>query len=358
MGISTRVSLFVTEDRIKSLLSVFSAGPQPTRREITLSELIGHLCPTLDCDVSVEDGSAAPIVVHRNNWYAQDLGMWLRRITIVDRNDRELNDYFDRISPLLRPIVSKEYRFGLAAIALRPIGPGLGAIGGLIAGHSSTHLLGHAGTYAGVLELQPEGPRRSGGNRFATDDQMSAWATEQAKLMHEGKYSEAERYWASTAIAEFAGDPSLIANFPLNRKLTNLESIYELLKSGSHILVPCTREHEQQIIGMIIFKRSPFSLYALPIEHLKLAQNLLEWLYVSGGTNTQYAYRRLPTDDKTVPGSFLDCFSRYATHQGRKLAISPIEDNILAEYTGPPSELEGLKPNMQIRGSALTLSLS
>jgi hypothetical protein len=268
MNTSTRVRVSLTPDKLRNLL-VMQRGHGLEVSQISLAQLIGHICVSVDCDVLVQDVGPEIMTVHRSDWVSGDRLEWLRRITLADcRKDENLDTYLRRIAPNLRPLTSRNSYCGFAAIALLPHTTGVGAIGGLIAVAASRLSMNFSNEYAGVMELTPEGPRRFGANPLADLSDIATWASAQAQLLGDADLNDFELFYASQSVSHFGGDPTPIARISLNRHLKPLNEIFDLLSGGSEVIVPVSSEAspEKLYLSSVTIRTSPhFAGGPLPV---------------------------------------------------------------------------------------------
>jgi hypothetical protein len=355
--ISTRVSLFLPPDRLQSLFAVQYLPNE--RRVITLAQLVGHLCPSLDCDVRVIAPNQNTIIIHHRDWYLRDKEEWLRRIILADCiKDENLMSYLQKVVPLLRPVMNKGRRCGMAAIAPWPISAGINAIGGLISGHHSRQPLSFSREFIGLIECEAEGPRRHGGRPVADDGEIATWASEQATLLQMGPFEDSELYYASAMISELGGDPTPIARCSINRRLTTIDDVFTRLREGAEIVAPVEAQHNGLYLSVASLRRNPFDRIGLSTTELEFTCCLLEMLHVRGQIGEAFAYRVNPTDKNGFPNSFLGCLIRYCKGKGDILIIDPPSDLSLGRYLGAASERDGFATGMDVRAHAIRLSLA
>ncbi len=357
VGISTRVSLFLLPDRLQSLL-LLRSEPNDEPKTLSLAQLVGHICPSLDCDIRIIEPGKAPVTIHGRDWCRGDLEAWLRRITLTWVTEDQPATYLQKIVPLLRPIISDGQSCGFAAIAPWPVRKGIGTVGGLISGLHSKNPLAFSDEYVGVIERRPGGPRRFGGAPVARPHDIAQWASEQANLLREGAFEDTELYYASAMIAQFGGDPSAIVRFPKNRQLTTLEGIFDVLLEGE-ILAPVRAERgDNSYLSTVVLRKNPFEAQGLLTDEIEFSHPVLEALSVQWQSDRAYAFRALPNDKDTCPNSFLGCLARYCERKGRALLIDAPSDLVVGRYLGSSSARDRIETGMEVRNQAVRLSLS
>jgi hypothetical protein len=363
MTTSTRVRVSLTPDRLRNLL-LMRSGLEQEASQISLAQLIGHICLSVDCDVQVEDVGHEIVTVHRRDWVSGDRLEWLRRITLADcRKDENLDACLRRIAPNLRPLTSTNSFCGLAAIAFLPHTTGVGAIGGLITGAASRIPMHFSADFAGVMELAPEGPRRFGANPLADPSDIATWASTQAELLRDAGLNDFELFYACQSVSHFGGDPTPIARISLNRHLKQLNEIFDLLYAGSEVIVPvsCETSREKLYVSRMTIRTSPHSSLGLGVQDIDFGgRHVLEWVAVPATTSPSrsYNYRDIPSNKDAASNSFLDCLERYCRRQGRELTFESDADILFGNYIGTPSEREGIQSGMEIRGPGLRLKLA
>ena len=220
---STRVVLLVGNKEVEELLTI---GRQPQGSyKVSLQELIAHLCPCLDCDISILRGTTLT-PVHSRYWHESDAGEWLRDIALgLNRLERQFEQYLTEIAPLVRVLQGPQGEpCGRAAIAFEQFSTGIDSVDGLVSAGHLRSVGNFSKAYVGSIGFEPSGPRRDSGD-LRSPQHVKDWATEQAKLISQLKKTDAENYLAAMNVAEFGGDPTPIAMILINRKITSLPDV-------------------------------------------------------------------------------------------------------------------------------------
>lgn len=357
MDVCTRVSMFMLPEKLTALLRVrcdVRAEPQ----EVNLAQLVSHLCPSLDSEVRVQQDGKELTPVHRSDWYEHDLIGWLNRITLSQVcGDNIPAEYTKAGVRRLRPIVSGDRRLGLATIATWPIRGGVHTIGGLVAGHHSKMASSFSEEFLGVIEVQPEGPRRFGGRLSASPEQVSMWASEQAVLLTTEKLGKGQLYYAAAMVAQFEGDPTPIAMFPLNRKMVTLQAVFARLRKTDIVAPVWVHYPDRLTLSSVMLQTSAATHVGLPNDEIKLGTAVLEAQRVQGQLGTEGAYYRVPTNEHPAANSFLGCLRRYCEKEGVELVIEREENILFGQYIGPSSERENIRNEMELRSHGIRLHL-
>jgi hypothetical protein len=353
---STRVVLHVREDNIFELLTLRRHRQSDLR--ISLQELVAHLCPCLDCDVLTCEPSGAITLAHSGKWFEISPLDWLKQIEISgSRAEEKLNEYLSLIAPFLRVIFGPDgYPCGRAAIAFGQFETGLGSIGGLISGRYSRAIGNFSTSYVGGIEFEPTGPSRGDSGAPLYPDQVKDWATEQAHLIAESRLDSFEKYLVAMNIAEFGGDPSLVATILINRKATSLLEVFDSLNSGASIFAVLSNPMDGGLaISMLQHGIGAHFRYALAWNEVDFSVLTMEsW---AGRRPPEREYHAVPTHDRPATSSFLHCLASHALTHGRNLDSEVISDMPFATYIGETSSRDKLITGAELRGGALKLSL-
>jgi hypothetical protein len=348
-GFSTRVELHITSKLAEQLLTVSQAPP--SNLNVTLSQLVAHLCPCLDCNVWVAQPPSQPKLAHSATWHQADALPWIREIVFAEpRAKQDIDTYLAQIAPLIRVLKRPDgVPCGRAAIGFGLIEAGIQSVGGLA---SSQAVQNFSMAYVGAMGFEPEGPRRNAGFLLGA---IEAWASEQAGLVAQIEISAFEKYLAAMNVAAFGGDPTQIAMVLLNRKPTPLASVYDMLAAGKPIFAAVDASLTGLKLSMVFHRSGPSFRQSFGWNELDFAVDTIEaW---SGSRSPDERYHSVPTEEVPVPSSVLSCLKRYAQSQARTLQWD-VESNVLcAHYKGEASPRDKLSVGDELRTTALKLSL-
>lgn len=343
---STRVRLRLTADQRTKLMKLPSAGtaePLP----MNLSGLVGALCPMLDTDVFVEeDGELRR--VHQRRWMEEDRLSWLRRITAADaRADERLEAHLAAAVPLLAFVDPNEPSAGLACITGQAAA-GVSSVGTL---RASIRFNSFMDEFAGVIDYEPEDPRRSRG-RPRAEAQLKAWASDQARRHHVAGTEAPQRVYVAQRVADFGGDATPIAMMRFNQEWADLDEILKHLMEVGPLYAPLKYRD---------FKNSEIVVTVVRERHTGLLDNYrpgeLEYIVPtieSGGDNNSKLYL-LPTNGNEAESGLYSIISRLASQHGLSLKGEIIEKIEFAKYVGPASPRDQLAPGKIIGCSGLKL---
>jgi Histidine kinase-, DNA gyrase B-, and HSP90-like ATPase len=354
--VSTKVSLFLSEEVLRSLLYLRPKYNEEPKKA-TITQLVGHLCPCIDCDIFVREKGGPAIKVHEKAWFSGDRLSWLRRISLADiLEDENLDKYLEKAAPILQEIRHHGRVEGLAAIGFNSIGCGLGVVGGLTSGQDSRRLFDRSNQWVGVLMKLHGGPRRSGIELAGNKSERAAWATHQAGLLNKSDLSEPQKNFAAQNIAAFGGDPAPIANALLNRNFISINGIIEILQKYETVKCPVAASvapgSQNKVIGQVSFK-DDFGFNMLQKTEIEFVNHVIElarFISVS-----EEPYHVIPIENQEFPGSLLSCLKAACLARSLILIMEFEENALLARYIGENSAREKLTAGMEIRNLALCL---
>ena len=356
---STRVSIKIDSKDAEALHAIFNF--EHSKLTISLKELVGHLCPSLDCDIFVSESSGALELAHSRNWFQHDASRWVRDIIFADaRVDPKLDEYVITLAPLVRKIEGPDgAQCGRAAIAIGGLNAGVDSVGGLVASSHSRSVTSFSRNYVGTLDFEPDGVRRSAGLSVATKTKIAAWASEQAALISQLEIHELEYYLAAANVAFFGGDASPIARILVNRETLKLDAVFQILEQGTVIyaaLDPQFRgESEGLRISNVYYRPHPSHGIGLSRNEIEFFNTTMEsW---SGSVHTDSIYHQVPTEKYSASSSFLSLLKRYAEFRNRVMRLELLSDFVFGKYVGKESPREGLVQGSELRGPACKLWL-
>ncbi len=354
---STRVELRISSEDVSKLLRVHREHQDSVKT--TLKELIAHLCPCVDCDVWAFELDGEFGLAHSRRWQDSDALNWVRDIVFADsRQDDAVDICLAKIAPNIRLLNDQDGEpCGRAAIAFGYLRAGIASIGGFVSGLNTRSVFNFSQSYVGALSFEPNGPRRDSGPAVAPT-QLRAWATEQAKLLSGTGINDLEKYLSAINIAEFGGDSSPIAMALINRKLTPLMEVYNMLADGKEIFAPIDTHSQEPTISMIYNTERPGLRGGFTENEIDFAVITMEkWSspYVSLDI-----YHRIPTGSAPtdlIDKCFISCLRRHAESKSRTLRWEVVEDILFARYKGERSPRQKLEAGMELRAAGLRLWL-
>lgn len=343
---STRVRLRLTSDQRSKLMRLPSAGtaePVP----ISLSGLVGTLCPMLDADVFVEEGGEVRRV-HQRRWMDEDRLSWLRRVTAADaRADERLESHLAEAAPLLAFVDPDEPSAGLACITGQAAA-GVSSVGTL---RASIRFNTFMDEFAGVIDYEPEDPRRSRG-RPRAEAQLKAWASDQAQRHHAAGTEATQRVYVAQRVADFGGDAAPIALMRLNQEWADLEVILKHLIEVGPLYAPLRYrdfKSNEIVITVVRERHSGF------IDNYRPGE--LEYIVptLEVGQESSSKLYLLTANGEMVENGFYSMISRLASQHGFSLHGEIVERVEFARYVGQASLRDQLVPGKIIGCSGLKL---
>lgn len=349
--LSTRVEIRISSDTVDGLVSVLRHPKGDTKAN--LKQVVAHLCPILDCDVWVVEGSAQMELAHSQRWAEADALEWAGQISYADlQGDSKIQDHLAKQAPYIKVIKNEQGEpCGRAAIAFGQIPVGISAIGRFASETRSIYQFSF--NYVGSIGYDPDGPRRGHGS-ILNKEGVKAWASEQAVLLASANLNEAEQCLAAMNVAEFGGNPAPVAKILVSRNWMSLGQVYDLLVEGNDIFVALERS-DSTSIGSIVYWPNPHQGISIKSHELDLGVLVMEaW---RPGMRHQI-YVRIPTDDDPVPSCFLTCLAHYAESKGHPLKMERATDVRFGSFNGMESPRDGLFKGTEIRGDAIRLTVA
>jgi hypothetical protein len=348
-SLSTRVSLFITEEKWKGFLKVKPQSFSENAKFITLAELVGQICPMLDVDVFV-DFNQQRDKVHSSKWYSEDKASWLSTLLLPEVSS---SSYVPEAINLLHPIMTFLNPAcpdqGLAAISFFG-GCGVRTVGTLASRGAFNN---HSDDFIGAIDYEPDGPRRGSGRALATE-YLEAWATDQASKLSTIELTPQQKYRASCSIARFGGDASALILMSVRREPKKLDELYQLLLSGEELFATLKYlgSWDDKRVGLGFVREKESGL----IDHYRT--NELEFLLnalepIEDNSNDQIV--EIPTEGHLAPVGFFTMLKNYAAARGYKLESQMIDDLEFARYIGKSSERDGLHAGKIIKRTGLKL---
>lgn len=346
-NISTRVALSITREKLAEVLK-FKTGYMGGGIDLTLAELVGILCPMLDVDVFVGDGSTRSLI-HPRNWMKDDRRIWLKRILLLHKRKTNLSEVeLNEVAGLLDFVDPKDPAAGLAAINGIP---GLGAetVGSLRTPRSFS---GYRDEFAGAIDYLPRDPRRTAGRIFAKE-RIGAWASDQAKKLAALNIELPRRQYAAQRVATFGGDATPIVSMRLNGEWQGLDVIFSKLVGSEAIFSPISPDHhERERFVIDAVRGTPLGFFIQSHEK----EYVVETLEGSGGSTEALYF--IPTEKMRAKASFWNLLLRYASERGYDLQGEFIENVDFIRYIGKPSERENLHSGDLLGGPAIKIFLT
>ena len=293
---------------------------------VPISAMLSSLVAGLDVDVYYQESDEKPRRIHqRIDDEGFDKKQWLRKLSFADyQHDKELDDFIEANYNRLEYICDEHHSFtGLAAIATRFL-PNQDFLGGSTVGGLLTGLHSRSGEYwIGILEKNPSGAKRDGGDNKAPKDVIVRWATNQAAALEQRALVDVQlRFRLQIAMQNLGADPIKIA-FAFCLMYGEASSQYNVLSLG-------------EIVGLLsqgkklIFIDSDISSKNENEGHGDVYMNIGqvsaklmdgEMLYVPI-MNSGFLSYKLKDGVPEKNNGFIDCLFRVADSKGYRLCFS------------------------------------
>lgn len=346
---STRVRLRLSADKCTQLLK-FPSRNSSERIAITLTGLVGALCPMLDADVYVEQEGVSHLA-HTRRWMDEDRLSWLRRVTAADaRADKDLDMHLSAAAPLLTFVNQDEPSAGLACISGYP-GGGVSTVGTL---RASSIFNDFSDEFTGVIDYEPEDPRRVRGAPVA-GAHLKAWVSDQAIKHRDAGTEPPNRIYVAQRVADFGGDATPILMMRLNREWKDLAEIFRCLAEEGPIYAPLKyRDFDREVIVITVVRERHTGF----IDNYRPGE--LEYLVqtIEAGVDTNSSLYILEREGVVDENSFCAALDRFAIQKGFRIGLEIVERMEFARYIGQASPRDGLVPGKMIGCSALKIWVS
>jgi hypothetical protein len=343
---STRVRLRLSADQYAQLLkfpSTGSNGPHP----ISLTGLVGALCPMLDADVYVEQEGENRLV-HKRRWMEEDRLSWLRRVTAADaRANEHLEMHLAASAPLLTFVNQDDPSAGLACISGYP-GGGVSAVGTL---RASNLYNAFSDEFTGVIDYEPEDPRRGRGIPIA-GEHLKTWASNQAILHRDAGTETPNRIYIAQHVADFGGDATPIVMMRLNQEWKDLTEVLRCLTEEGPLYAPLKyRDFNNKVITITVARERHTGL----IDSYRPGE--LEYVVptIEASSDSTSNLYILENDGVMDENGFYAILCRFAIQRGFRVSAEIIERIEFARYIGQASLRDDLVPGKMIGCSALKI---
>lgn len=343
---STRVRLRLSADQCTQLLKFPSMGGHE-HHPISLTGLIGALCPMLDADVCVEQEGKNRLV-HKRRWMEEDRLSWLRRITAADaRADEHLDKHLATSAPLLTFINKDEPSAGLACISGNP-GGGVSTVGTL---RASNVFNAFSDNFAGVIDYEPEDPRRGRGIPIA-GELLKEWASDQAIRHRDAGTETPNRIYIAQRVSDFGGDATPILMMRLDQEWKDLTQILKRLTEEGPLYAPLKYQDFSNSVIVITVVRERHSGF---IDNYRPGE--LEYVIptIESGTDQNSTLYILERGGVMEENGFYAILCRFAIQKGFIINAEIVERIDFARYVGQASPRDDLVPGRMIGCSALKI---
>jgi hypothetical protein len=332
---STRVRLRLTHESHAKLLT-FPPTYNNQKKPITLPELVGALCPTLDVNVYVEvDGNLC--LTHSRAWMQEDRLKWLRRIIVARTHSHEgIDKHLAESVQLLNYIDEADPSAGLACISGLG-GAGVPSVGTL---RASSVFSAFSDDFVGVIDFEPEDPRRGRGKAKASE-KLPAWASDQAKRHQKIGTAPDVLVKIAQHVADFEGDASPIAVMRFNQKLVGIDVILNSLMNSEIIYAPLKYRGNNDTEVVITRVRERHSGY---IDNYRPGELELLVPTIESGSEDNSNYYTVPYNKSTAEFGIFNIIFKLAAKSGFLIRAEIIERIEFAKYIGEASVRDGLVP--------------
>lgn len=316
----------------------------------SLKQLVGTLCPMLDVDVYVDDGTGLE-KLHSSSWPTEDSRQWLRRILTPELSGHDFVErQIEEAAARLRPIDPDDPSAGVAAI-LAGGAAGVRTVGTLRASHMFNR---YADDFIGAIDYLPGGPKREAGERRA-ETLMPIWATEQASLLAGSDLAFPTRQHAAERVAKFGGDASLLFGLMLNGEWKDLDELAEILKGGESLYAPIKSGDMKGGAPQLARAREHHSGFIDNYAAGELRYLVPTLEATESGKDDIYRYMN---GDEINEVGFFAIMGRRLLRDGFVLKAEGVGKMEFAEYIGEPSPRQHLLPGKKIVTDGLRLLAS
>lgn len=297
---------------------------------LTWPARLKHMCLTVDCDIFFRSGSST-VKCHSTKWYDEPVAAWLESTELMDarRNSRYGAIFdFDQCIKAIRLLIENDIVRGRAAIIPEERG-GIGnfVLHGFNTEDPSVAPYGPTRHFAGVLPVQPEGPRRLSETLDLQESTLSNWATDQASIWAIANLDDEDKHSIARQVCKFGGNAAAVANMPLNGTYGSLEEFGRILMSGRRIVFPKERKGSGFVdfIGSIDNDRNSFYRFEIS-DYFEPARDMDVCTARYGHSDEYYSI----SAESNI--SFAGMLRNTLSQSGYKLVIQTEEDYFIGRY--------------------------
>lgn len=336
----------LTRESCAKLLT-FPPTHNDQKKSITLPELVGALCPTLDTDVHVEaDGKLC--LTHSREWMQEDRLAWLRRIIVARVHSHEgIEEHLANSAQILTYIDETDPSAGLAGISGLG-GTGVSSVGTL---RASSVYSAFSDDFVGVIDFEPEDPRRGRGKARASE-KLPAWASDQAKQHQSIGTAPDLLVKIAQHVANFEGDATPIAVMRFNQELVSIDAILKSLMNSEIIYAPLKYRSRNTTEVVVTRVRERHSGY---IDNYRPGELELLVPAIESGSDDDSNFYTVPYNESTADFGIFNIMLKLAAKFGFLIKAEVIERIEFARYIGEASARDGLVPGKIIACSGMKL---
>lgn len=310
--------------------------------ELSLSERVAALCPTLDCDLYVNGE-----IAHSANWEKTDGLKWIYQVTPWARIDytEEGQELLRTSADRLEVIRSKGVAVGRAMISTADLRLGQQAAGGIV---TSAYRHGQSDNFIGVLPVKPTGPQRHNHVSTETPSVLAEWATNQAKLIEKLETDQSRHYYAAIHVSHFGGDVRPLACLRDRDGWKTAKQVASQICSGDVMYILKAVQSDIEYLSYPRYHMTSYSSMGLRVgADVNLEENILfaPWL-----RDDKKPYFRV----QAMHYTFIGALESECKDLGFELLMKT-EDRKIGKYIGMSSPREGLKKGKILKDSCLVL---
>ena len=350
-SVSTRVTVYLNRNDKNNLFSIRSKYHEDENIKITLSQLVAHLCPCLDCDVFTSYDGEELVLAHRSDWYKeQHRSDWLSSVNLAEaRKEEGLSNYLNMAVPYLKEFKDAAgRRVGLACVGFREFDTGVTSVGGLISGNLARSPMSFSKKWIGALATLPDGPKRWGGQLAHDAAEMKNWSDQLTnRYAANTNMTPRDYHVACVYTAEFGGCPFPILHAYVNRKILGANNILEILLEKKIIYLPISSVGSSLDRFCIDAVRNTggFFNFWLGEKDLTPREILVEKLHTNESNPEYYS---IPGDENDT--TLVGCLIKLADQNGFSWEAGCHPNWELADYVGPDSPRERLISGQILKG--------
>jgi hypothetical protein len=255
----TRIRVWIQgDDNLKDLIVTTKE-----RNNILSPEMVAWLCPSIDCNIAIENNGKIQKIINANDWLKikpLDLVKRIMRPHMYEQLDEDEKNTLALLSRNMTIIKEDDEAVGRAFlyggdITLYGAAQGIITVGGLKTGHLSSLF--------GIFVGRSSRASRDVGTPIITENKLMEWASDQAELLSSLSLNEEQQIECASIVRALKGNTSMLKVVYCKEGIINYQQMKEIIKSNTlkkYIVVSDTdlgkenqKKYDESEIGTDVF---------------------------------------------------------------------------------------------------------